>query len=232
MAWRTLRVEPWRVVIPALVIFGLDAIEGTLFTKLSVDHLGIESLIGSFVFAASTLGLVFYSGMLERMVGSVERNEPVQPLGEVLRSLPWLRLLVADVLLLVIAGIAAVVVVIPGLFVDTIFALVGPLINLLGCTVSEAFRRSVKLVAPHFVLVFCFISIPLACEHEVLVLVAELVPHEQLGLIFLSNFVLGCTFGILLGLTEVSLAERLVRGARGPGEDVRSDDIELPDWTA
>ena len=103
---------------------------------------------------------------------------------------------------------------VPGLIVDTLFALVGPLINLLDAKVFEAFRRSVRLVWPHFVLVFCFVAIPLAVEHEVIVLVAELVPHEQLGLVFLSNFVLGDAFGMALGLTEVSLAERLVGSAR------------------
>jgi hypothetical protein len=138
---------------------------------------------------------------------------------------------VADLILLVLGGAAAVLAVVPGLVVDTLFALVGPLINLLGCKVGEALRRSVTLVWPHFILVFCFVSIPLAVEHEVLVLVAELVPHEQLVLVFLSNFVLGCAFGMALGLTEVSLAERLVRGASGPGQDVRSDDIELPGGT-
>jgi hypothetical protein len=232
MAWRTLRLEPARVVVPAIVIFGLDAIQGTVFTELAVDHLGFESVAFAFVFGASTLGLVFYTGMLERMVGAVERNETPERIAQVLRTLPWWRLIVADLILLVIGGAAAVLVVVPGLIVDTLFALVGPLINLLGCKVSEALRRSVTLVRPHFVLVFCFVAIPLAVEHEVLVMVAELVPHEELALVFLSNFVLGCVFGMALGLTEVSLAERLVRGAHGPGQDVRSGEIELPDSMA
>jgi hypothetical protein len=228
MAWRTLRKEPARVMVPALVIFAVDALQGTLFTELAVDHLGLGSLTVVFVYGVSALGLTFYSGMLERLVGAVERNETPQPIGEVLRTLPWWRLLVADLLLLVIGGVAAVFAVIPGLVVDTLFALVGPLINLLGCTVPEAFRRSLQLVWPNFVLVFCFIAIPLALEHEVLLLVADLVPHENVGLVFLSSLVLGAAFGIGLGLTEVSLTERLVRGARGPGEDVRSGDVELP----
>jgi hypothetical protein len=232
MAWRTFRAEPGRVVIPALVIFSLEALQGTIFTLLAVDHLGLESVAFAFVYGASTLGLTFYSGMLERLVGSVERNERTQPVGEVLRTLPWVRLFVADIVLLVAAGVAAVLVVLPGLVLDTLFALVGPLINLLGCTVREAFRRSVTLVWPHFVLVFCFVAIPLAVEHEVLVLVHELVPHEAVGLVFLSTFVLSTAFGIGLGLTEVSLAERLVRGAHGPGQGVRSGDVELPDSMA
>jgi hypothetical protein len=232
MAGRTLRAEPARVVVPALIIFALDAIAGTIFTQLAVDRLGLESVAFAFVYGASTLGLTFYSGMLERMVGSVERNERPQPIGEVLRTLPWIRLFVADLVLLALGGVAALFIVVPGLVLDTLFALVGPLINLLGCTVREAFRRSVTLVWPHFVLVFCFVAIPLAVEHEVLVLVHDLVPHEAVGLVFLSTFVLGTAFGIGLGLTEVSLAERLVRGAHGPGQGVRSGDVELPESMA
>ena len=37
---------------------------------------------------------------------------------------------------------------------------------------------------------------------------------------------------IALGLTEVSVAERLVRGAHGPGRSVRSGDFELPESMA
>lgn len=229
MAWRTFKKEPARVVVPGLVIFGLDAFQGTLYTVLAVDHLGVESLISTFVFGASTLGLTFYSGMLERLIGSVERNEPAQPIAQVLRTLPWGRLLVAEVFLVAIAAVAAVVVVVPGLIVGTLFALVGPLINLLDASVPDAFRRSVQLVGPHFMLVFVIISLPLAIEHEVLVLVADLIPHEHVWLIFLSNFILGDLFGMALGLLEVTLAERLVRGAHGPGQGVRSDDVELTD---
>ena len=152
MAWRTMVEEPGRVIVPALVIFGLDALQGTLYTEIAVDRLGWESLAGVFVFGASTLGLTFYSGMLERLVGSVERGESPQPIGEVLRTLPWLRLLWADVILVFIGGVASLLVVVPGLIVDTLFALVGPLINLFDASVPEALRKSVRVVWPHFVL--------------------------------------------------------------------------------
>ena len=214
MAWRTFRREPARVVVPALVIFALDALQGTFYTEVAVDRLGWESVAGTLVFGASTLGLTFYSGMLERLVGSVERNEPAQPVGKVLRTLPWGRLLVAELILVVIGAVAALLLFVPGLIVDTLFALVGPLINLLDASIPDAFRRSVKVVLPHFVLV------------------AELIPNEKIFLVFLSNFVLGDLCGMAIGLMEVTLAERLVRGAHGPGEDLRADDVELPDWTA
>jgi len=232
MARRTARLEPARVLVPALVIFGLDAFQATWFTEISTDHLGLESLTGAVVFGASTLGLTFYAGMLERLVGAVERNLTPQPVSEVLATLPWLRLVIAEAILLVLTAIGALFLVIPGLVIGTLCALVGPLINLLDCSVREAFRRSVRLVWPHFWIVFVMITLPLAIEHEVVLLIKDLVPHERVFLVFVTNFALGFAFGVALGLVEVSLAERLVTGAHGPGDDVRSEDVELPGGAA
>jgi hypothetical protein len=220
------------VLVPAFVIFGLDAFQSTWFTEISTDHLGLESVMTAVIFSASTLGLTFYSGMLERLVGAVERNQTPQPVGQVMATLPWLRLLIAEAILLVLTAAATLFLVIPGLVVGTLCALVGPLINLLDCSVPEAFRRSIRVVWPHFWLVFVMITIPLAVEHEVVVLIKDLVPHERVFLVFLTNFVMGLGFGVALGLVEVSLAERLVTGAHGPGHDVRSEDAELPGGAA
>ncbi len=228
VSWRTAKLEPARVIVPGLVIFGLDAIQGTFYTEVAVDHLGIGSVFGAVLFASSALGLTFYSGMLERLVGSVERNQPAQPVLTVLRTLPWGRLLIAEGILLVVSAVASLLLIIPGLIVGTLFALVGPLINLLDSSVPDAFRRSVRLVWPHFMLVFLFIMLPLAAEHEVVVLVAELIPHEHIWAVFLTTFILGDLFGMALGLFEVTMAERLVTGAQGPGQDLLSANVELP----
>jgi hypothetical protein len=227
MAWRTARMEPARVIVPGLIIFGLDAIQGTFYTEVAVEHLGIGSVIGAVLFASSALGLTFYAGMLERLVGSVERGEPAQPILLVLRTLPWLRLLLAEAILIVVSAVASLFLVVPALIVGTLFALVGPLINLLDSSVPDAFKRSLQLVWPHFMLVFLIITLPLAVEHEVVVFVAELVPHEHIWAVFLTTFVLGDLFGMALGLMEVTMAERLVTGARGPGQDLLSADVEL-----
>jgi hypothetical protein len=227
MSWRTARMEPARVIVPGLVIFGLDAIQGTFYTEVAVDHLGIRSVFGAVLFASSALGLTFYAGMVERLVGSVERNEAAQPVFMVLRTLPWGRLLLAEAILVVISAVASVALIIPGLIVGTLFALVGPLINLLDSSVPDAFKRSLQLVWPHFMLVFLFITMPLAVEHEVVVFVAELVPHEHILAVFLTTFILGDLFGMALGLMEVTMAERLVTGAQGPGQGLLSADVEL-----
>ena len=118
--------------------------------------------------------------MLERLVGAVERNETPQPVGQVLATLPWVRLLVAE------ADpprgrrrAAALFLVIPGLIVGTLFALVGPLINLLDCSVPEAFRRSLQLVWPHFLLVFVMVTHPAGGGARGGRLDPDLVPHER-----------------------------------------------------
>jgi hypothetical protein len=227
-SWRTAKLEPARVIVPGLIIFGLDALQGTFYTEIAVDHLGVESVIGTVLFGASALGLTFYSGMLERLVGSVERSEAAQPVFTVLRTLPWGRLLLAEAILIVLGAVASLALILPGLIVATLFALVGPLINLLDSSVPDAFKRSLQMVWPHFMLVFALITLPLAVEHEVVVFVAELVPHEHIWAVFLTTFVLGDLFGMALGLMEVTLAERLVTGAQGPGQGLLSADVELP----
>jgi hypothetical protein len=216
MALRTARAEPGRVFIPALFIFGLDAANSTLFTEVSVDHLGTESLGAALVLLVSTLGLTFYAGLLERLVGAVERGHEAPAVGQVVRTLPYVRLLVADGILWVLGGLASLAFVIPGLIVTTLFALIGPLINMEDISVRAAFRRSASLVAPRFLLVLFLITVPLGIEHELVDAVAYLVPHEHIWLVFLTYLAGGLSFGVLLGLVEVSLAERLVNNAAGP----------------
>ena len=214
------------------MIFGLDAFQSTWFTDIATDHLGWESVTDVVVFGVSSLGLTFYSGTLERLVGAVERNQTPQPVSQVLATLPWIRLILADVILVVVSAVASLFLIVPGLIISTLLALVGPLINLLDSSVPDAFRRSVRLVWPHFWIVFVMITVPLAVEHELVVLIADVVPHENVFAVFFTNFALGASIGLVLGLIEVSLAERLISGAQGPGHDVRSADVEMPGGTA
>jgi hypothetical protein len=218
MVVRTARTEPGRVFLPAVVIFGLDSASSTFFTEVSIDHLGSESLAAFAVLLVSTLGLTFYSGLLERLVGAVERNEPAPPLGQVLRTLPYLRLLAADLILWVIGGLASLAFVIPGLIVTTLFALIGPLINLEDLPIRAAFRRSATLVAPQFLLVLCLVTVPIGLENELVGAIAVLEHHLSIWAVFLIHLLLGLTLGVLIGLMEVSMANRLVTGAGGPGK--------------
>jgi hypothetical protein len=227
MVVRTARAEPARVFLPAVLIFGLDAINSTFFAEVSVDHLGDESVGAVLVLFASTVGLTFYSGLLERLVGAVERGHEAPPVSRVVHTLPYGRLLLADAILWVAGSLATLFLVLPGIIITTLFALIGPLINMEDLSVRAAFRRSATLVAPKFVLVLGMVTIPLGLEHELVDAAALLMPHEHIWLVFLTYLAGGLTIGVTLGLIEVSLAERLVNGARVPGNQhgsqLRSD---------
>ncbi len=91
----------------------------------------------------------FLAGLLERVVAADRRGHRRPSLGEVVRGLPWARLVVADLVLttLILAGLAAFVV--PGLVAMTWFAVVLPLVNLERRPVPATFARSYHLVRGH-----------------------------------------------------------------------------------
>jgi len=76
------------------------------------------------------LGTVFLSGFLSRLVREVEGGSERASVWTVLRTLPWGRLIGADLLvgLLVVVGLIALV--IPGLAAIVFFAVVGPVIEI------------------------------------------------------------------------------------------------------
>jgi hypothetical protein len=222
MAVRTAREEPARVFLPALGVFAIDATAATAFTELSADHLGLESVAAAAILATSTLGLTFYSGLLEQLVGAVERGLEAPPVLRVLRTLPYGRLLVADAILWVLTSVASTAFVVPGLVVTTLGVLIGPVITMQGSTVTAAFRTSVRVVSPHFLLVLCMVTLPLLVENDAVTAIKVLIPHENVWLVFGSHLAMGLTFGVTLGLVEVSLAEAFLHGARGPAHHVRS----------
>ncbi|MGH3275851.1 MAG: hypothetical protein ACRDNZ_16195 [Streptosporangiaceae bacterium] len=113
------------------------------------------------------LGTVFLSGFLCRLTGTArDSREPPVTLRSVITTLPWGRLILADILvvLLVIAGLLALVV--PGLIITTLLAIVGPLIEIEDLPVRVALRRSARLVRPYFWRVTLLATIPLLLLSE------------------------------------------------------------------
>jgi hypothetical protein len=101
------------------------------------------------VFVYGALSHHFLAGLLERVVASDRHGHQRATLGEVLRDLPWHRLVVADLLLtgLILLGLATFL--LPGLVLLTWFAIVPPIINLERRPVLESFSRSRRLVRGH-----------------------------------------------------------------------------------
>lgn len=159
----------------------------------------------------TTLGLVFYAGLLDLTVGAYLEGEPDPPLREVLRRVPHTRLLVADVVLVTACVVLAAFFIIPGIIALTYFCLVGPVLVTERHTIPDAFRRSGHLVRHHFWLVLCMVVLPLVLEDQLLHgLDTDVIPGRFLDTL-LAGAALGATVGAVVGLLEVVIAHQLRR---------------------
>ena len=96
----------------------------------------------------------FLSGLLEKLVGAERHGHPNPTLREILRELPWWRLLGADLLMTVLVVVGLVAFVIPGLLVATWLTPLLVIVNLERKSVRESMKRSYELVRGHFWRVF------------------------------------------------------------------------------
>lgn len=132
-------------------------------------------------------------------------------LGETLRTLPYGRLIAANVLLAQVVWAGLLLFVLPGLAFLTLFALVGPPINIEHRSVLGAFRRSAGLVRPVFWTAFLAITIPIVIEHTLNHAIEEFALHR--GNLVASVLLSGLTaasVGAFVGLVEVTLTYDLV----------------------
>jgi hypothetical protein len=215
MSGRTLRAQPARVLVLAVVVFGASALADTAVELFNIDHRRnlTEAVLTVVLSSVSTLGVTFYAGLLDRLVGAVERGLPPPPLAGVLRTLPWFRLLLADLVFYLVGGLASVAFFVPGMVFFTLFCIVGPLINVRGHRVIEAYRHSYRLVLPNFWTALLGITVPVVLEHELLDVIEFLVDERSLWVVFLSQLVAGLAFGTAAGLMETALAEHVAYGA-------------------
>jgi len=175
----------------------------------------------------SILGTVLLSGFVCGVVGATQHGRARRTFAGIVRSLPWKRLVTADVLVTLTVIIGLVLFVLPGLAALTYLAVVGPVIEIEHRQVLSAFRRSVGLVRQHVWLVVLLGTVPLSLAAEVEAVAPE---PDRAGEI--AEFLL--IRGAVMGVVEACLALLLVevcfqlmdsdrgRGtARSPGPDVR-----------
>jgi hypothetical protein len=106
--------------------------------------------LGGFVLALyGSLSHHFLAGLLERVVGSDRHGSPQASIPAVLRNLPWLRLLAADLLLTAMIVVGLGLFVVPGLVVLAWFSIALPLINMEWRPVLPTGGRSYRLVRGH-----------------------------------------------------------------------------------
>jgi len=144
-----------------LIVFGLFVFVpiGLLTALVPFDELELERLDDREALVAlglalitgliSMLGTVLYAGVIAGAVNS-HREGIDRPLGEIARSLPYGRLMAADIALILVVAIGFVLLLVPGFVFLVWFALVAPAIEVEHRSVRSGLRRSRELVRPHF----------------------------------------------------------------------------------
>jgi hypothetical protein len=210
-AARTYRRRFWFIAGAALVVFGISATVDVLTDFISDevgDNPGLVAVLLT-VAGLTVFGTEFFAGLMDRVAGQEERGHAREPLGRVLRTPPYGRLIAADVILAVLTVVFAIALFIPGIVFFTFHSLVGPTVVMEDRTVRSAFRRSRQLVRGHFWLVFLLVTVPILFEENVVHGVVE--AFEGLGpvAVFVVNALAGAAVGSIAAVLEVTLAHRL-----------------------
>ena len=165
-------------------------------------HLGTSSV--------SLLGVVFLSGFLGRLVGEAEHGGTHASVTEVLRTLPWGRLIRGDLLVVAIVTIGLIALVIPGLVAIFYLAVVGPVIEIENCPAVAALRRSAHLVRQRVWPVVLLATLPTVAASQI----PAAFPHPASTgavLAFLGIRVGEALVEAALGLAAVELCYRLIQ---------------------
>jgi hypothetical protein len=225
-AWQLYTREPVRVSIAALIMLGPALVLG-VGTDAFVDQLTEDALDGRIVILVivsliaavlGTLGRVAYAGVLDELVGAIIRGGEPPSIPTALRSLPVFGLIVGDLLVAILVGLAASLGILPGFILLSMLSVVGPVINIEHRRAFRAIGRAVTLTAPHLFLTMMTVGLPLALEvaaHDYLVHVGSDVGFA-IELLIGVPFIL--TVGVMVGLCEVVLAYALL--ARDPDSSV------------
>jgi hypothetical protein len=206
------RANVLRVAIAALlVLVPLDVLEAVTEVQIDTASSITWTAAGGRILLALTVGLgvsfgaMFFGGLLDRLVAEQVHGQPRTSLLSVLRTVPYLRLLLASLLLAVVTIVGLILLVLPGLLALTLFVLAGPMIAE-GRPVVDAFRRSARIVWPRFWLVAGLVTVPLIgmtfLEDG---LDALLQNQNPLVGALVVNGLVAATLGALVGLMEVLL---------------------------
>lgn len=222
---RTARRHAWRILVVSIAVSAV-----TVAAELTADHLLDQvdvttALVGSLsASTVSLLGAVFLSGFLCRLVSDTEHGETEHEghgtrIRDVVRSLPWGSLVLADLLatLVIVAGLLALIV--PGLVAITLLAVVGPVIEIEHRSALAGLRRCVQLVRPAVWRVAAFATLPLLLTNGI---VAFLPDPSGTTDVVTTLVVRSVGEGILesvVGLLLVELCYRLIAADRAAARD-------------
>ena len=201
-------------VPPALLFFASEALRDAYEDSSGDARWAL--LVGLVALAsfARFLGAIFFAGFLDLAIGDDYFRGESRTLGGVLRHLPWVPLLIVDVVVNVTATVGLAFFVVPGIAVYTLWGLVGPVVVQERRGWREALGRTYRISRPHWVMVLGLVVIPLGIEHALAEFVRHLVEDDGIIPVVLSEWLIAVTMLAAVGVAEVSLATELM--ARTP----------------
>ncbi len=225
-AWAMFRLGYLRVALVALILFVPPAVLAVLLEGITEEQLDLP--FGAGVLLAMAIGGLFrlfgpvvFAGYLDEAVGSEYFKGHRQRLPEVLRSLPWVSLLVADVIVVVGASIGLALLVIPGIAFYAAFGLVGPVMVQERRGIRPSFERTLQISRTAIVPVVLLVIVPLAAEQVIHEAAYRAVHEEAAHIRILVEWLVAAIVGGAVGLLEVALATELM--ARNPMPAVQPD---------
>jgi hypothetical protein len=200
------------VFAPAAIVDGIASraaeslVEGSgLWLKLLVTSLVIIDL------GAGAAALTLYSGVLDRLISADRRGHSIQGLKAILRTLPWGRLLVADLLVWGVSAVAAFFLLIPGLIAFTLLSIAGPVIIIEDLRPLPALRRSMELIARHALPAVLLVTLPTVIEEIASDLLLESSVVERLSFVLLADIALAVVVTSAVGVLEITMAHALIQ---------------------
>jgi hypothetical protein len=209
-AARAGRRNAGRIVAAAIVVSAVaSAVEMIVHAFMGHANLTVSVLADLGTSSVDLLGVVFLSGFLARLAGEAEHGGNHVSVAEVLRTLPWGRLIRGDVLVVVIVVLGLIALIIPGLVAIVYLAVVGPVIEIENRPAVAALRRSAHLVRQRVWVVVLLAMLPTIASSQI----PTTFPHSASAgalLAFLGLRVGEALVEAALGLVLVELCYRLI----------------------
>jgi hypothetical protein len=208
----------WRVAGVALIVFIPPPLLSELAEEFAIDVQPRDDPVLWALLAAAVvlvvilklIGPVLYAGYLDEAVGHGYVHGSKRTLRDVIRSLPLVRLLLADVILVTAVSLGLVLLVVPGIVIGTLFGLVGPVIVQERRTLVDAFRRTYRISLPAWRLIILLVMVPIGIEHAVAETVLERAHEIHPIAEVIAEWALAVSVGAGVGLLEVAMAMELM----------------------
>jgi hypothetical protein len=210
-AARAGRRDAGRILAVAILV-ALTTVLAEIVAEHVVDphHPWQAAVAGVITEGIGLLGTVFLAGFLCRLTGRAGPGQEPVTIGHVLRTLPWARLIAADLLVVLLTVVGLLALVIPGLVIVNLLAVVGPVIEIEDRPVRGALRRSARLVRPYFWRVALLATVPIIVVSELESAGPEPTGAPEILETLAIRGVAGGLVEAVIGLILVQLCYRLI----------------------